>query len=193
MRPGARIGLAVGLFFAVYLGTLLLWIGVKSYYGTVLAHIGSRPAGWTAGARVEEVQPGSETARVAFSRPVLIRGGMADFQVELDISVSRYSFNVPLTFALIAALFPFYRWRPRTLLEAAGILVFIHLTFIYFLCTLELFKLFTQARVIRPPPGWLQYLLQFLWAFTDNLVIRFEPFLVAVYLWLRNPRRSEVP
>ena len=39
---------------------------------------------------------------------------------------------------------------------------------------------------IMVPPKWVQFTVQFMWGFTDNLIIRFEPFLIAVYLWLRQ-------
>ena len=32
----------------------------------------------------------------------------------------------------------------------------------------------------------VQLFVEFLWSFTDNMVVRFEPFLVFLYLWLMN-------
>lgn len=188
MRRRNRLLLAIGLFLATYLAVLGVWIQVKPLYGTVLSHLGVRLAGWSAGMEVKDIRQGRDRTRIALRRPLLTQGGLADFIVELEISVSNYSFNVPVTFALIAALFPFFKWRGRTLLEAALILVLIHLLYIVFFSALELFKQLTQSGVIRPPSKAFQYAIQFLWAFTDNLVIRFEPFLVCVYLWLRNAR-----
>lgn len=122
---------------------------------------------------------------ITFSRRILTTKGLADFVVDIKIDVSKYSFNVPLTFALVAGLFPFFRWRKRYVAEALVILVFVHLLYIYSLCNLKLF--YQIAAIEKTPPSIsVQYILEFIWAFTDNMIIRFEPFLIAVYLWLRN-------
>jgi hypothetical protein len=99
----------------------------------------------------------------------MTRHGIDDLLLDLKIEVSKYSFNVPLTFALVAGLFPIFKWQKRSLIE----------------CTLQLFYNLTQVG-IKTPSKALQFFLQFMWAFTDNMIIRFEPFLVAIYLWLRN-------
>jgi len=173
------------LFVMTYSVFLILWIQVKPYYGSMLTHIGSRLSAWSAGARAEEVRHGREVATITFAYPVVTQQGSGDILLDIKIAVSRYSFNVPLTFALVAGLFPFFRWRVRSLIEACFILLFIHLLCIYFFCSLQLFYHLAQAGV-KTPSKTLQFFLQFMWAFADNMIIRFEPFLVAVYLWFRN-------
>lgn len=137
------------------------------------------------GAELEEIKPGDEAFILSFVRPVFTTSGLDDLVLDLKLSVSAYSFNVPLTFALIIGLLPVFRWRKLSYLEAGIILVAIHVLFVYSFCLLKLYQIlvsggFIMNSVIK------QYLLEFMWAFTDNLVIRFEPFLLAVYLWLRN-------
>ena len=162
-----------------------LWIQVKPYYGNMLTHVGSRLSAWNAGFRVEKVQHGKEVATITFAYPVVTKHGRGDILLDVKIAVSNYSFNVPLTFALLAGLFPFFRWRIRSFIEACFILLFIHLLYISFFCSLQLFYHLAQAG-IKTPSKTVQFFLQFMWAFADNMIIRFEHFLVAVYIWFRN-------
>ncbi len=185
MQRKNRIILGILVFFLSYLVLLMLWLQIKPYYGWMLTQTGSRLAAMTAGLRLERVQQEKEVAAVTFARTVVTGKGLGDLQIELKISVSSYSFNVPLTFALVAGLFCLFKWRKRSLVEAGLILLTVHLLYIYSYCCLELFKYLTQSGM-RTTSNALQFFLQFMWAFTDNMIIRFEPFLVAVYLWLRN-------
>jgi len=191
MRQRNRVICGISVFFITYSVVLILWIQVKPYYGNTLTHVGSRLAAWSAGFRVETVHHGKEVATITFAYTVLTKHGMGDILLDVKIAVSQYSFNVPLTFALVAGLFPFFRWRVRSLIEACFILLFIHLLCIYFFCSLQLFYHLAQAG-IKTPSKPLQFFLQFMWAFADNMVIRFEPFLVAVYLWFRNNKRTQM-
>ncbi len=177
--------ISCAVFIAAYIIFLFIWIQIKPYYGNLLAHVGGFLAGSTAGAELEKVVHEKDTARVTYARTVMSRGNVGEILMDFKISVSNYSFNVPLSFALVAGLFVFFRWRWRYLMEVSLILVLVHVLYIYSYCTLNLFKELTKAG-LKDPSASVQFLLQFLWAFTDNMVIRFEPFLVAAYLWLRN-------
>lgn len=191
MRQKNNVIRGIVLFCITYSIFLILWVQVKPYYGNMLTHVGSRLAAWSAGACVEEVRHGKEVATITFAYPVVTKKGRGDILLDVKIAVSSYSFNVPLTFALLAGLFPLFRWRIRSLIEACFILLFIHLLCISFFCSLKLFYHLTQAGV-KTPSKIVQFFLQFMWAFLDNMIIRFEPFLVAVYLWFRNRKGSHI-
>ena len=185
MRQKNSVIWGIAIFCIIYVVVLILWIHVKPHYGTMLTYVGSRLSAWSAGAGVEEVRHGNEVATITFAYPVVMKHERGDILLDVKIAVSKYSFNVPLTFALLAGLFPLFRWRIRSLIEACFILLFIHLLYISFFCSLQLFYHLAQAGVkISSRP--VQFFLQFMWAFLDNMIIRFEPFLVAVYLWFRN-------
>lgn len=173
------------VFLTAYIIFLLLWIQIKPYYGNLLTHAGGILAGLTAGAELEKVVHEEDMARVSYARTVMSGGNVGEVLLDFKLSVSNYSFNVPISFALAAGLFVFFRWRWRYLLEVSFILVFVHVLYIYSYCTLNLFRELTKAG-LKNPSASVQFSLQFLWAFTDNMVIRFEPFLVSAYLWLRN-------
>ena len=185
MRLRTKVTLSFGLFVICYIIFLLLWIQVKPFYGALLTSIGAHLAGITAGAELEKVVQEKDLAKVSYAVTVMRAGNVGEVLMDFRISVSNYSFNVPLSFALTAALFVFFRWHWRYLLEVSLILISVHVLYIYSYCTLNLFKEMARAG-LRNPGLPLQFGLQFLWAFTDNMVIRFEPFLVAAYLWLRE-------
>ncbi len=194
MQQKNRIIVSVLIFIVSYAVFLVLWLQVKHYYGAILTQVGAHLAAKTAGVRVLQIDHGDEISTITFARTVVKQRRLGDLLIEKTISVSHYSFNVPLTLSLVTSLFFIFRWRKRPLIEACLILLCVHLLFIYFSCCLELFKYLTQIG-IRTTSKALQYTLQFLWAFTDNMVIRFEPFLFAAYLWLRHmkpiPTNSE--
>jgi len=191
MRQRNSVILGISIFSIAYLVFLILWMQVKPYYGNMLTHVGSRLSAWSAGACVESMHHGKEVATITFAYPVVTQQGRGDILLDVKIAVSQYSFNVPLTFALLAGLFPLFRWRVRSLIEACFILLFIHLLYISFFCSLQLFYHLAEAG-IKTPSKPLQFFLQFMWAFADNMIIRFEPFLVAVYLWFRNKERTQM-
>lgn len=185
MRLRAKVAVSVCIFMVSYVLLLLLWIQIKPYYGGILTRLGAHLAGATAGAELEKVIQERDVATVSYARTVMKAGNVGEVLMDFKISVSNYSFNVPLSFALMAALFVFFRWHGRYVLEVSLILVLVHILYIYSYCTLSLFREMANAGLKNPGLG-LQFSLQFLWAFTDNMVIRFEPFLVAAYLWLRE-------
>ncbi len=180
----------MAVFFISYLALLLLWVQAKPYYGNFLAHVGAQLSAWTTGSRLAAVRQESEIAEISFLHYATTRDGSGDVMLKVRISVSNYSFNVPLTFALIAGLLMVFHWRAGSILESCLILMAIHLAYIYFYCTLQIFYQLAMGHVMAPAK-WVQFLLQFLWSFTDNLIIRFEPFLIAVYLWLRQTHRRK--
>jgi len=69
------------------------------------------------------------------------------------------------------------------------ILVFVHFLFVF---SLEGEKL-TQILTIHgyeEPSRVAQIFWEFLWGFVDNMVVRFEPFLIGVYLFFMRNRET---
>ena len=176
-------------FLVVYIFSLILWIQVKPYYGYVLTQVGTRLAAWSTGLRVRSIGLEEEGISVCFAGPVLTEKGLGELIVELKIVVSSFTYNVPLTIALVAGLLPFFKWRKRYLAEIVILLLFVHLLYIYLFCTLQVFYKLWLSNAGGHSDS-VQLFLEFMWTFTQNLVIPFEPFLVAVYLWLRGKEHS---
>ena len=175
------------LFGITYLLLLIIWIQLKPYYGAFMLRLGAGLAAASTGFEITAVAHEAEKGSLSMRHYSMTPDGLGELKVDMEIKVSNYTFNVPLSFALVAGLFPLFRWRIRALLEAALLLMGIHFLYVYSYCLLELYYQLAAAN-IRTISGSMQLLLEFLWAFTDNMVIRFEPFLVAVYLWLRQAR-----
>jgi hypothetical protein len=100
------------------------------------------------------------------------------------VKTSFYTFNVPLTLSIMVILYPILRKKLRAYGEALMLLFSAHLLYVFSLEANEL----TNAFIMR---GYefenMRSLIfyQFLWGFTDNMVIRFEPYLIGIYLFLR--------
>jgi hypothetical protein len=181
MPPKSKIALAFAVFLVTYGLFLLAWVQVKPFYGQVLTRFVSQVIAGTTQFKMDKI----EKTQITFSRPVLTKQGFGDMILELTIPVSNYTFNTPLTFALIAGLFVIFRWPLRHFIGVCLVLLVIHLMYIYAFCTFQLFFHLAQGGYkILPRP--LQLFVEFLWSFTDNMVVRFEPFLVFLYLWLMN-------
>jgi hypothetical protein len=185
-----RLLLAIVVFFLSYFVILAIWLQVKPYYGAMLARWGTYPAAWTAGFKVRQIAHDHETATIELSRTGMSAKGIAELVVDIKMGVSAYSFNVPLTLALALAILPLVNWPRQAFLEACLILLTIHWLYVYTNAILELYKQRTNAGM-QPVGPWFQLVLQFAWSFTDNMIIRFEPFLVAVYLYLRKPANQK--
>ncbi|MEE9213426.1 MAG: hypothetical protein V3U54_01350 [Thermodesulfobacteriota bacterium] len=81
----------------------------------------------------------------------------------------------------MAAFYPFIR-RKRTYIEVLIILVFVHFLYVFSLEGERLTKaLIEQGFEKRSSVSIIFW--EFLWGFVDNMVVRFEPFLVGAYLF----------
>lgn len=190
MRLKNNILTSILVFVILYPITLFLWIQVKGCYSQVIVTIGAYLSAWSMGVEVDRIVHGQEDSLVTFVRSVYYTGrGFVDLLLDITLSVSGYSFNVPLTLSLTGALFSLYKWRKRVFLEIVAMLASIHLLAIYSYCSLQIFK-----QLLNPEPKFLSkatlLLLEFTWTFVDAFIIRFEPFLIGVYLWLTGKKKS---
>ncbi len=170
----------VAVFIISYIVFLVLWIQIKDYYGYAVAYTGAKLVMFVKDVNIEEMRrPQRDTIEVTFSP-------LRDYNMLIDLPVrtSSYTFNAPLTFAIMATLFPFLRRRRRAYLEALLILLSVHLLYVFSLYAEGLTNILIERRLEKP--GLHRVILyQFLWQFTDNMVIRFEPFLIGFYMFIR--------
>lgn len=185
MQLKNKILLSLLIFVLVYPLFLIAWINVKSYYGYGMTHVGAYLSASTMGSSVKEIVVEKEDATITFVRSFYKGLDLADLVIDIKLSVSKYSFNVPLSLALIASLSPLFHWKKRSLIEVILILLLIHLLYIYSFCCLQLYYAFLKAGIKVKSTG-SQFFWEFLWGFTDNMVIRFEPFLLTIYLWFKK-------
>ena len=184
MHLKSRIGIALGLFVVSYIVFLLMWVQVKSYYGMGINKAGTYAASFVHDMQVEKFEQGREVGQITLSRTISTSRGLGDLVLDIKVNVSNYSFNVPLTLALIVSLYPIFRWRKFPILEALCILIAMHFMYVFSYCNYEVYRHLVQANVITYS-NTMHFLVEYLWVFMDNMVVRFEPFLLAVYLWIR--------
>ncbi len=191
MQTKHRILTATVIFIVVYAAALALWLKLKIPYGHMIDSIGANLASISLDMDFTRLEPcGAGEELISIRRAVVTVRGIADLTVDQKIVIDNYSFNMPLTAALMASFFWFFRWKWYAFAEGAVLITAGHLLYVYSYLMLN-FKT-ALIRMGAEPASWASPLVwQFLWSFADNLVIRFEPFLVIVVLWLANRKGAK--
>ncbi len=171
---------AAACFLLCYGTALPLWLLVKDSYARAVVGVSSRVVASVQGVELTEVRSEGERQRVIF----FARGVPGALKAEVGIMASTFTFNAPLTFAVMGG-FWFFARRRRSYLEAAIILLAVHLLYVFASEGQKLSAVLIGAG-FRPSKLPTVIFWEFLWGFVDNLVIRFEPFLVGVYLYFRR-------
>lgn len=167
--------------FIVFLGG---WLLIKGYYGTAITTVSSYAAAAVKNAKVVEITRNDDVVQVGF---IPDKFGVAQvYKASIDVPVANYGFNVPLTLAIMAAFFPFLKSR-RVYIEALAILVLVHFLFIFTLEGERLTGVFVSQGYEKESTISKTF-WQFSWGFIDNMVVRFEPFLIGAYLFFFRNR-----
>lgn len=168
------------VFVASYLLFLVLWIQVKDYYGYAVTAIASKMVMFLKDVRFEEMVQEEGIIQVTFSPSQR----KPDILIDIPVKTSSYTFNAPLTLAIMTALCLFIKSKKRAHRVALLLLFSVHLLYVFSLEAKELTEVLIDRRIeAAGKPSILAY--QFLWSFTDNMVIRFEPFLIGFYMFIR--------
>ena len=167
------------IFLASYVLFLFVWIQVKDYYGTGVTVAASKLLTLVKDVSYEGVTRVGEAIEVTFS-PLSRR----DMLVDIPVNTSSYTFNAPLTLSLMATLWLFIGKKGKAYSEALLILLGVHLLYVFSLEWKTLTEILMQWGIDRENNLPL-FFSQFLWGFTDNMVIRFEPFLIGFYMFIR--------
>jgi hypothetical protein len=175
-----RLLKTVAVFLVVYIASLLLWIKVKDSYGYAMTLTASKLVAGFKSVRLEEISAEEGNLQATFC-PYTRDPNML---VDIPVNTSSYTFNAPLTFGIMGALYPFLARKRRAYIEALAILVSVHLLYVFAFEANELTEIFMERGLEAKSVPRL-FLYQFLWGFTDNMVIRFEPFLFGFYMYLR--------
>ena len=184
MRISRPILKAVFIFIISYLLFLILWLQVKDYYALAITEVASRIVTVIKDVRLEYLTQKKDIIEVTFSPLRQNIRAFGDILIDIPVKTSSYTFNAPLTLSIMAGLYPFLRKRLRGYLEAILILIVVHLLYVSSLEAMELTGVFI-SRGIEQAKGLRVMFYEFLWGFTDNMVIRFEPFLIGFYLFIK--------
>lgn len=170
------------IFLCSYFIFLMLWIQAKDFYGFSVTYVTSELVAVLKGVRFEEIAQRKDIVQGTFCRS--LPGKRADALVDVPVKTSSYTFNAPLTFSIMVALFPFIGRKERAYAEALFILLGVHFLYVFSLEYNSTTKIFVGR-------GWdtistaRLFASEFLWEFTKNMVIRFEPFLIGFYMFVR--------
>ncbi|MBA4373029.1 MAG: hypothetical protein C0402_09250 [Thermodesulfovibrio sp.] len=168
------------LVFAVsYLIFFVFWIAVKDHYGSGVTFVASKLAAGVKNLKFEEMVREQDVILATFTP----RGRSSKMLIDIPVKTSSYSFNAPLTLAIMAALYPFISRRKKAYGQALLILTTVHVLYVFSLEAKELTAVLVDKN-LQKSGNAAEPLYQFLWSFTDNMVIRFEPFLLGLYMYL---------
>ncbi len=166
------------IFVVAYLISLGLWLGVKGYYGMAITTIASHAAALVKNVKIVDIVREKDIVAVGF---IPKKYGVTILKTTIKVPISNYTFNAPLTFAIMAAFYPFLK-RRRVYAEALLIMVVVHLLFVFSYeaqgLTSEL-----EKQGYHKSSGAVHIFWEFLWGFINNMVVRFEPFLIGAYLY----------
>jgi hypothetical protein len=168
------------IFIISYCVFLILWIQVKDYYGYGMTLTASRVIAGIKDLEIDAVDQDDERVQVTFTPYKINR----DILIDIPVKTNTYTFNSPLTLAIMSSLFLFIRKRLRAYGEALLLLLIVHLLFITTFEMKELTTVLMNMKLQTVSQSRI-FIYQFLWSFTDNMVIRFEPFLIGFYLFVR--------
>ena len=175
------------IFVAAYIVSLVAWLGIKGYYGMAITTIVSHAITLFKDVDIVSILRQGDIVSVGF---IPQKYGVTILKTTIDVPISNYTFNAPLTFAIMAAFYPFLR-RKWIYLEALLILVAVHFLFVF---SLEGEKLSGALETQGYAKGGTasQIFWEFLWGFINNMVVRFEPFLIGAYLFFFRSRKPSV-
>lgn len=182
----------MGLFVVVYIVAYLLWMQVDSYYQFALAYTAQSVMNYQVDFQMDAVRLTDEgQAFFKMSSTVIHQvEGVGPFKPWLKRTVESMdaiTFNVPLLLSMVLTPPLFFRkgLQTRIALEVLLIVVALHWVTFYFYVLerfhmTEFLKPLVEIYVI-PPEEWVRYIR----VFFSKYVMRFEPFLVGVYVWGR--------
>jgi hypothetical protein len=171
------------IFLLFYFISLIFWLQVKDTYGYMITLVGSKLVAGLKDAKMEMITQEKDIIEITFSSLKY----KTNLFVYISVKTSNYTFNVPLTLAMMAGLYPFIKRRKRAYAEAGLILLIVHFLYVFSREAKSLTEIFMD-RGIEVFSVTKLFVYQFLSGFTDNMVIRFEPFLIGFYIFIRFRR-----
>lgn len=182
--------LIIALLFVVsYAISLLIWSWIKDVYGLGIFKLSANFITYIHDVSLKSVGKTGEILKAVFIlKPFSFKDTV---QTTFTIPISTFTYNSPLTFAIIFSFIPFIA-RKRHLAEAFIILFIIHLIFLFLFFGEKITIALVELGVLKSDSVKV-FIWEFIWGFWDNLVMRFEPFLVGAYLFFstQNHRISE--
>lgn len=172
------------LFLISFLIFLILLSYIKSQYSYTLTFIASEISSKIKNVKFIEVTK-KENDFFLINFISLKENSPAIFQAKIN---TIFTFTLPITLAIFVSLLPYLEKRIRATIETIVILISIHILYILSHELYELTK-FLIYREIEKPRKIPFYFYQYLAVFTKNMIIRFEPFILGLYIYFRFKKK----
>ena len=167
----------------VYLPVLAGWIAFKQYYALPVVCAGAEAAALSLDARVDSCHYEKFGVNATFTRQIVTPLGIFPAKTGIMLDDNEYTFNVPITLAMLIVTSLLLRISWRAWSKALAALTMGHVLYVYscFLYHLQIFRVNIEGRELVSTPSLP---VQLFWDFCRSMLIRFEPFLILALLIL---------
>jgi hypothetical protein len=191
---------AAALFLVSYGVFVAVWIKAGGCYGLAVASAGGYLVSYVKDVEVVSVKAENGAVTIEFVPARSLPGP----ESKLTLPTSSYTFNVPVTFAILAALYPSLRKLSRKnaetkknktltvaflLISAIAILLFIHLFYVFTFYGDKISTGLIEQGYKTHGYETVERQRAFLWHLgffiSESFLIRFEPFIVGFYAYAR--------
>ncbi len=169
------------IFIVSYILFLMLWLNIVDYYGKGVLNIASNSTALVKKNVDFEKIKVKEDGQLGAQFFIRHKKGV---RIIINFDFSTFTFNAPLTFAIMAALYLFIKNRKRAYSEALLIVFLIHFLYVFTSETGRLSYIMAKNH-LETASEFQLFVWQYLWGFIDSMIIRFEPFLIGFYIYLR--------
>lgn len=183
-----------GLFLLFYAASLALWLWLKGPYQNVVNTVCFKAAGWTYDVKLLDthLQDDGTTVMTATNRYVSLDLGGKDRKVVFDIllDIDAITFNVPMTLALLLSIVIVLEGKRKKeeIFNGMMLLVMLHFVTMYVVSISLILSTAEQSKDLRfyLQGAWMpKELLLNIGSLLSHYAARFEPFLIAVFVWWR--------
>ncbi len=185
LNRGIIIRTAV-IFIVAYCLSLAIWLflPIQNNYGLIITKLASYLISIVKGVDIVEIVRNADIVTVDLVATKF--GTSQGLRASIDIPTGNYAFNVPLTLAIMASFYPHIKSK-WLYVEALALLIFVHFLFVFSLEGQKITAALNEQGFESSGAATIIF-WEFLWGFVDNMVVRFEPFLIGAYLYLLRNR-----
>lgn len=166
------------MFVVSYVVFFFLWLPIKDYYAVALVYVTAPIAAITKGATFDSLErhDGAVSIKLTLKKYLEI--------CTLRISTSRYTFNFPLSMAITAVFISRVQRKRQAIAAVLGILAGVHLLYLLSLETLAITRTIYDKDL--RDVGFIEMNAHMvLYNFTDELLLRLEPFIMGFVLYFK--------
>lgn len=200
--PTRKLLKLFGFFLLFYAAALPLWLGLKAPYQNIVNIVSFKAAGWVYDIRLTQtqVQPDGTTIMTATNRYATVSLDGKDNRVVFDalLDIDAVTFNVPMTLALILSIVTVLgagrKERFDAVFNGMALLIALHFLTMF---VISLSIILATAEQSTALAFYLQHkwmpreLLVNLGSLLSSYAARFEPFLIAVFVWWTLSMKKE--